>query len=178
MIKHFLSFSAIAVQGALTASMMEKETYAAFQASVERWGDIEWSPYTVTASDGAITTLFRLTGNLKPEKKENRKSILLMHGTFMNATSWFWADMSGSPWVQGVDKPLPVRLWDEGFDVWLGNMRGTMYSRDHTTLDSSDTTSDYWNFSMAEKGMLDVPAAVMKIKDVTNVDKVAYAGYS
>ena len=101
-----------------------------------------------------------------------------MHGTFMNATSWFWADMSGAPWVQGVDKPLPVRLWDEGFDVWLGNMRGTMYSREHQTLDSSDVNSDYWNFSMAEKGMLDVPAAVMKIKEVTNVDKVAYAGYS
>ena len=65
-----------------------------------------------------------------------------------------------------------------GYDIWLGNMRGTQYSRGHTTLDSSDPASSYWDFTFAEKGMYDVPAAIEKIKEVSGVDKVAYIGYS
>ena len=53
-----------------------------------------------------------------------------------------------------------------------------MYSRGHTSLDSSDPASTYWDFNLAEKGMLDVPATIEKIKEVSGVDKVAYMGYS
>ena len=82
-----------------------------------------------------------------------------MHDTFMEATSWFTDGGFGGNFGEG-DLPLPIRLMNEGYDVWLANMRGTQYSRQHETLDSSDYTSDYWNFSWAEKGMLDVPAAI------------------
>ena len=55
---------------------------------------------------------------------------------------------------------MALRLYNEGYDVWLGNMRGTRYSTKHAYLDPMDYDSGYWNFSMAEKGMLDVPAAI------------------
>ena len=67
---------------------------------------------------------------------------------------------------------------DEGYDVWLANMRGTPYSRKHETLDSSDPNSEYWKFSWDKKGMLDMPAAITKIKEVSGVEKVAYIGAS
>ena len=82
-----------------------------------------------------------------------------MHGTFMEAATWFVEGTFGTVFGEG-DLPLPIRLWNEGYDVWLANMRGTQYSRKHKKLDTSDYTSEYWKFSWAEKGMLDVPAAI------------------
>ena len=38
------------------------------------------------------------------------------------------------------------QLSDLGFDVWLGNSRGNIYSREHISLDA-DKDLDYWNFS-------------------------------
>merc|ERR1719266_2519768 len=48
----------------------------------------------------------------------------------------------------------------------------------HNKYDANDTKSDYWKFTFAEKGTLDVPAAIKYIKDKAGVDKVAYIGYS
>ena len=84
----------------------------------------------------------------------------------MEALFWFMPEAFGVEMGE-TDLPLPIRLYNEGYDVWLGNMRGTQYSRKHETLDSSDVNSDYWKFSLAEKGMLDVPAAITKIKAVS-----------
>ena len=67
----------------------------------------------------------------------NGQSILLTHGSFMDATSWFEPEKNGVQLGEN-DKPLPLLLMDEGYDVWLSNMRGTQYSRKHETLDSSD----------------------------------------
>ena len=91
-----------------------------------------------------------------------------MHDFFMDAPSFFYPFFFGIENLDNEDlDPLPIRLYNEGYDVWLGNMRGTRYSRKHETLDSSDVNSEYWKFSLAEKGMLDVPAAITKIKAVS-----------
>ena len=96
----------------------------------------------------------------------------------MEAQTWFVNDwFLGSDFRDG-NIPLPIMLMNEGYDVWLGNYRGTKYSLKHKTLDSSDKNSDYWKFSMAEKGMLDVPAAIKQIQKTSNVEKVAYMGFS
>ena len=95
----------------------------------------------------------------------------------MDASSWSYPETQGVVLEEG-DKPLPMALLDLGYDVWLTNMRGTKYSRKHETLDSSDPQSEYWKFSWAEKGMLDMPAAIDKVKEVSGVEKVAYIGAS
>ena len=94
-----------------------------------------------------------------------------MHGAFIEASTWFIAPPS-------ENLPMALRLHEAGYDVWLGNMRGTQYSQKHESLDANDFDSGYWNFSMAEKGMLDMPATIDQIKKTSNVDKVAYIGMS
>ena len=48
---------------------------------------------------------------------------------------------------------------DAGFDLWLGNYRGTKYSLGHTNPDPNyNETYDYWNFGLAEFGLRDLPA--------------------
>ena len=83
-----------------------------------------------------------------------------MHGSFMDATSWFKPEDTGLFPEGDLPTPLPIQLFNEGYDVWIANMRGTQYSRGHTFYDSDDYNSPYWEFSWAEKGMLDVPAAI------------------
>lgn len=66
-------------------------------------------------------------------------------------------------------------LVDNGYDVWLGNFRGTVYSNKHKKLNISDKA--YWNFTFHENGIYDLPAQLNVVKDVTN-QKVIYIGYS
>ena len=59
--------------------------------------------------------------------------------------------------INGVDYSPAFKLANEGFDVWLGNSRGTTYSRKHVKLDANKDRK-YWDFSWAEQGKYDAPA--------------------
>lgn len=66
-------------------------------------------------------------------------------------------------------------LADEGYDVWLGNFRGSSYSRNHTYL--KEDNSEYWDFSFHEYGTYDLPAQIDLVSNVTG-QKIIYIGYS
>ena len=50
-----------------------------------------------------------------------KQAVLLQHGLDMSADSWFQQDKDD-------EVPMPIRLWEAGYDVWLGNNRGTSHS--------------------------------------------------
>ncbi len=60
---------------------------------------------------------------------------------------------------------MMLQLAETGYDVWVGNNRGTEYSQEHTSLTQND--AEFWNFTWETMGKYDVPAMVNKIKEMT-----------
>ena len=73
---------------------------------------------------------------------------------------------------------MPVRLFQEGYDVWLGNNRGTHASRKHIKYDADLDKEEYWTFSHSRMGVQDVPAMVKAITKVSGAcQKISYVGH-
>ena len=67
-------------------------------------------------------------------------------------------------------------LADAGYDVWLGNFRGNMYSRNHTSLDPDEEI--FWRFSWDQMGEFDLPAMLQYVRDLTGRQQMLYVGHS
>ena len=86
----------------------------------------------MVTNDRYILTMFRITGDANGNKIEGQGSkgpLLMQHGFMTDSISWFHTSDDTRP-------ALPVLLFQAGFDVWLGNNRGTRHSRKHLTLDA------------------------------------------
>lgn len=137
--------------------------------------DYTWTAIETTTNDGYILTMFRIVGDATGAQVENQGSqgpLLLQHGFLTDSISWF--DFSDE------SKPaLPVRLFQEGFDVWLGNNRGTRLSRKHVSMDPDDINQDFWAFSHHEFGAFDLPTMAKTIVRASGTcQKVSYLGHS
>ncbi|KOX68701.1 Lipase 1, partial [Melipona quadrifasciata] len=59
-------------------------------------------------------------------------------------------------------------LVDQGYDVWLGNMRGNKYSQKHLNLTTSNP--EFWMLSWHEIGIYDLPTMIDRIIEQTKQD--------
>ena len=53
----------------------------------------------------------------------------------------------------------------EGYDVWLGNNRGTRWSETHISMDKKN--KDFWQFDWEDMGTKDTPAVIDFILEKT-----------
>ncbi|CAH1395990.1 unnamed protein product [Nezara viridula] len=93
--------------------------------------------------------------------------VILQHGLLLAADSWI---------ARGPDKDLAFLLLKTGFDVWLTNLRGTVYNQ--YSLKYSRTDPQFWNFSFHEAGYYDIPAFIDKILKIRKAKKIFYVGHS
>ncbi|KAH8350660.1 hypothetical protein KR067_011801 [Drosophila pandora] len=124
--------------------------------------------HTVVTEDGYVLTLFRIPYSHKlKNQNEKRPPVLLQHGLFSNSDCFL---------SSGPDNSLAYLLADAGYDVWLGNARGNIYSRENNII--SINSPKFWHFDWHEIGTIDIPAMIDYIIDETGHSQVHYAGHS
>ncbi|XP_032523317.2 lipase 3-like [Danaus plexippus] len=121
----------------------------------------------IVMSQGYLLNIHRI-----PRSKNGggipRKTIILHHGLFASSADWI---------LNGPEKSLAYILADAGYDVWMPNIRGNKYSREHAWLKTN--SKSFWNFSWHDVAVYDVPAIIDYIlKEKGEGTKVTYIGHS
>ncbi|CAI2370904.1 unnamed protein product [Moneuplotes crassus] len=120
-----------------------------------------YEEYQVTTDDGYILTLMRIPSGPQSPQQEGKQPILLAHPLFEAGEAFTRLGSVYSP---------AFYLADEGKDVWLFNMRGTTFSRQHVNLDPS-TDDEYWDFYM-DTIRYDYMACIQFILDNTGFSSI------
>lgn len=121
----------------------------------------------ITTDDGYVLSLWRI-----PPKIKGSRPIILQHSLLDGAWTWF---------ALQDKKCLPFLLSNIGYDVWLPNSRGNIFSLGHVDqkFDSQQMFNKYWNFSFDEMAKYDVPAVINYIKEISqSTEKIDYIGHS
>ncbi|GLV35374.1 uncharacterized protein CBL_01476 [Carabus blaptoides fortunei] len=126
--------------------------------------------HEVQTEDGYLLTLHRIPyGKITPSKyQKGRPVAILHHGILGSSDTWL---------LRSPDKDLAFILADNGYDVWISNVRGNVYSRKHISLDP-DKDKQFWNFSFHEIGYYDLPATIDYVLNVTNQKSLFYICHS
>lgn len=150
---------------------LNNTTYPRF-ADVMTKSGYDWEPVLVTTEDDYILTTFHILGKTgEARATTSAGSVLVQHGDQEDGTSWI------ENYTDKDEVPFHLKLVDAGYDIWIGNNRGTMYSWGHTTLDAAKD-NDYWNWTWGDMGLYDDKANIDAIKAATGEDKIFYVGYS
>lgn len=127
--------------------------------------------HVVTTRDDYLLVIHKLEKpGLTAEDGDSNKKIAYFHHGLMTNSELF---ILGSK----KERSLPFLLVDLGYDVWLGNNRGNKYSRKHLKYSVSD--HQFWNFSLDEFALYDVPDTVDYIlSHYQQGSKLTYVGFS
>ena len=119
--------------------------------------------HKVITEDGYILSLWHLV-----PKSSTTKVIYFQHG--LSDTAWCFFQLGANS--------LPFLLMKEGYDVWLGNSRGNVFSLAHVSKDPNDKDSGFYDFSLDDKVKYDLPATIQYIKSKTGGKKMSYIAHS
>ncbi|XP_042816289.1 lipase member J isoform X2 [Panthera tigris] len=124
--------------------------------------------HDVVTEDGYILGLYRIPyGKANNDNSAQKLVVYLQHGLLT----------SGSSWVSNLlINSLGFILADAGYDVWLGNSRGTTWSRKHLYLKTN--SKEFWAFSFDEMAKYDLPASIDFIVKHTGQKEIFYVGHS
>lgn len=100
------------------------------------------------------------------EGSESKKVVLLWHGLLDSAYTYLYDG----------NRSLALTLCDAGYDVWLGNNRGNLYSTKHTFLDPAD--ADFWKFTFDEFAIYDLPDSIEYVLQTSGASRLGYIGHS
>ncbi|GMT12078.1 hypothetical protein PFISCL1PPCAC_3375, partial [Pristionchus fissidentatus] len=126
--------------------------------------------HQTTTQDGYILTMHRIPHGIAGTQcnfTTPRRVVLLQHGLLSSSFDY----VSLLP-----EKSLSYYLADSGYDVWIGNNRGNIYSNSHVNYSSLD--SRFWNFSFDEMVTFDTHSIVDYILAATNQNYLYVVAHS
>ncbi|KAG8230458.1 hypothetical protein J437_LFUL009947 [Ladona fulva] len=126
--------------------------------------------HQVTTEDGYILTMHRIPHGKEANStmREAKKPVIfLQHCLLCSSAVWV---------IMGTEDGLAYILADAGFDVWMGNARGNVYSREHVSLHPSKNA--FWDFTWHDMGLYDIPAEIDHILENTGENQLFYVGHS
>ncbi|KAK4417888.1 Triacylglycerol lipase 2 [Sesamum alatum] len=122
--------------------------------------------FDVTTDDGYVLSVLRIPEGRAGGGGPNRPPVLLQHGVLVDGMTWL---------VNPTEESLATILADNGFDVWISNVRGTRFSRRHLTLDSNN--SQFWNWTWDDLVTHDLQSVIELVFQQTG-QKTHYVGHS
>lgn len=120
----------------------------------------------VHTEDGYILTMVRVR---HPDTKNGAPVIFMQHGLLSSAETFV---------ANSFEKAPAFVFARKGYDVWLGNNRGNLWSRRHERLNPDQDSREFFSYDFGDLGTYDLPAQVDKVREVTGVDKVTYMAHS
>jgi len=131
----------------------------------------EFEEHKVLTEDGYINTIWRIPRKIGENDSKIKKPVILQHGLLDDSWTFFPFEPKFC---------LPFILADLGFDIWLPNTRGNIFSWEHKDPEKNSkiTSSEYWNFSLDEIGKFDFPANIDFVRSKTGFEKIIYIGHS
>ncbi|KAM0844804.1 hypothetical protein ACQ4PT_056818 [Festuca glaucescens] len=122
--------------------------------------------HTVETSDGFLISLQHIPHGKNGVADNTGPPVFLQHGLFQGGDTWF---------INSAEQSLGYILADNGFDVWIGNVRGTRWSKGHSTLTVHDKL--FWDWSWQELAEYDLLAMLSYVYTVRQ-SKILYVGHS
>jgi len=118
-------------------------------------------------TDSLASTISSSSSVQSSSLPKNKGPVLIWHGLSTSSTIWV---------CNPEDSNANMALWlaEQGYDVWLGNTRGTRYSR-HRQHEKAN--SEYWDYCIDDLPK-DVEACVDHILADTHRDTLCYIGFS
>ena len=142
------------------------EYYQTFEEIVTDNG-FKFDEYKVVTEDGYILSLYRIRSE-ELMNEEGAPVVFFQHGLLSCATTWIIHYPELAPAFQMVRS---------GYDVWLGNNRGTTFSRKHQTL-NPDKDTDFWHYSFQDLGDFDTESQIDFALKMTGRQNLTYIGHS
>jgi len=124
--------------------------------------------HEVVTKDGYVLTIFRIPGGKHSKGTTKHRGVFLLQHALMS---------SSADWVENLPhQSLGFVLADQGYDVWLGNVRGNRYCKKHITLKVSNPK--FWDFTFDEHASIDLPSMVDYVLNQTSQSQLYYIGHS
>ena len=137
-----------------------------FKEIIEEHG-FRLEEHTTQTEDGFILTVFRVT-NSDGNVPKDAPVAFMQHGILD----------SGETWCMDAEKSPCFRLINAGYDVWMGNNRGTKHSRTNTHLTPESDAELYFDYTFYDLGKLDAPAQIDYVLEQTGKSSLSYIGHS
>ena len=123
--------------------------------------------HQTTTRDGYVLGLFRIPHGASQNSATPGKVAVLQHGLLGSSFGWV---------VNLPHQSLAYMLADAGYDVWMPNTRGNVFSRNNTHLNPDEEA--FWDFSWDDQLEFDLPAVYDYVLGETGNSDLVYVGHS